>query len=144
MRITVNAPHVVGEIIDGEAVVVNLRDGVYYSMSGVAATIWRLVEQGATPEQIVEVLSVQYAARDGMIRGAVDSFLVRLVAEDLVRQEPGTAPDLDTTPPVGGEPFADPVFEKFEDFKDLLLIDPIHEVDETGWPVRVGDPVPPP
>jgi hypothetical protein len=142
MRITVNAPHVVGEIIDGEAVVVNLRDGVYYSMNGVAATIWGLIERGATAEQIVEVLSAQYAGGDGAIHRAVDSFLAQLASEDLVRQEPGTPPELGEAS-VNGEPFADPVFEKFEDFKDLLLIDPIHEVDETGWPVRVGDPLPP-
>jgi hypothetical protein len=143
MRITVNAPHVVGEIIDGEAVVVNLRDGAYYSMTGVGATIWAFVEQGATADQIVESLSGQYPEEAGVVRGAVDSFLSRLAGEDLIREEPGTAPELGEAS-ANGEPFADPVFEKFEDLKDLLLIDPIHEVDETGWPLRVGDPLPPP
>ena len=28
------------------------------------------------------------------------------------------------------------MFERFTDMQDLLLLDPIHDVDETGWPVR--------
>jgi hypothetical protein len=26
--------------------------------------------------------------------------------------------------------------EKYEDMRDLLVLDPIHEVDEGGWPTR--------
>jgi len=28
------------------------------------------------------------------------------------------------------------VFEKFDDMADQLLLDPIHEIDERGWPQR--------
>ena len=28
-----------------------------------------------------------------------------------------------------------PVFQKYDDMQALLLIDPIHEVDDDGWPV---------
>jgi hypothetical protein len=30
----------------------------------------------------------------------------------------------------------------YEDMQDLLLLDPIHDVDETGWPARKQDAVP--
>ena len=30
----VNSPNVVAEVIDGEAVIVNLRNGMYYSLDG--------------------------------------------------------------------------------------------------------------
>ena len=26
--------------------------------------------------------------------------------------------------------------EKYDDMQELLLLDPIHEVDEAGWPVK--------
>jgi hypothetical protein len=32
--------------------------------------------------------------------------------------------------------FGQPVLEKFTDMADLLLLDPIHEVGEAGWPQR--------
>ena len=31
-------------------------------------------------------------------------------------------------------PFAAPVLHKYTDMEDLLLLDPIHDVDESGWP----------
>jgi len=31
-------------------------------------------------------------------------------------------------------PFTKPELHKFTDMQDLLLFDPIHEVDESGWP----------
>jgi hypothetical protein len=31
-------------------------------------------------------------------------------------------------------PFTPPVLEVFADMRDLLLLDPIHDVAEVGWP----------
>jgi hypothetical protein len=31
-------------------------------------------------------------------------------------------------------PFAPPIFERYDDMRDLLTLDPIHEVSEEGWP----------
>ncbi len=31
-------------------------------------------------------------------------------------------------------PFQIPVLDVYSDMQDLLLLDPIHDVDETGWP----------
>ena len=33
-----------------------------------------------------------------------------------------------------------PKLTVYEDMQDLLLLDPIHDVDETGWPARRQDP----
>jgi hypothetical protein len=35
--------------------------------------------------------------------------------------------------------FEAPVLHKYIDMKDLLLLDPIHETDETGWPSASSD-----
>ncbi len=31
-------------------------------------------------------------------------------------------------------PYAPPALETYTDMQELLLLDPIHDVDETGWP----------
>ena len=31
-------------------------------------------------------------------------------------------------------PFVPPTLEKYTDMQDLVLLDPVHEVDERGWP----------
>ncbi len=36
--------------------------------------------------------------------------------------------------------YVSPVLERFDDVRDLLLIDPIHQVDqEYGWPKGMGN-----
>jgi hypothetical protein len=35
--------------------------------------------------------------------------------------------------------FVSPVLEKFSDLQELLLLDPIHEVDEEGWPHKAEE-----
>jgi len=35
--------------------------------------------------------------------------------------------------------YAPPSLDKYDDLKDLLLLDPIHEVAETGWPTGRTD-----
>ena len=36
--------------------------------------------------------------------------------------------------------FTNPVLEKFTDMAELLLLDPIHEVDDSGWPNKPPNP----
>jgi hypothetical protein len=41
---------------------------------------------------------------------------------------------------VQGElPFVAPVLDKYTDMQELLLLDPIHEVDASGWPKLPDD-----
>jgi hypothetical protein len=48
--------------------------------------------------------------------------------------------DLDANRPMQLDPgpiegkFEAPVLQKYTDMQDLLLLDPIHDTDETGWP----------
>ena len=58
-------------------------------------------------------------------------------------QEEGLiVPDEITGKPVVGQtggqavktPFVRPVLQKFTDMQDILLLDPIHEANDMGWP----------
>ena len=44
----------------GEAVILNLQDGVYYGLNTVGARIWNLLEQPTSVEQIHNVLLDEY------------------------------------------------------------------------------------
>jgi hypothetical protein len=41
----VNTDLVAGEVVDGEAVIINLSNGMYYTMEGVGAEVWQLIER---------------------------------------------------------------------------------------------------
>lgn len=39
------APDVIGEVVEGEAVVLDLRSGTYFALNGVGTRIWKLIGQ---------------------------------------------------------------------------------------------------
>jgi hypothetical protein len=57
----------------------------------------------------------------------VDREIVNEVVSPAIAQEPPTW--LGELQP----PYISPVFYVYTDMKDLLLVDPIHEVDVSGW-----------
>jgi hypothetical protein len=132
-----NQPKVISEMIDGEVVVIHLGTGTYYSLDGTAAVVWDALEQGATTDEVATFLARSHDVPDGAdVDGAVDGFVADLLGDDLVvavDAAPAVAPDL--TPPPDRPVFAAPRLERYTDMQDLILLDPVHDVDaEVGWP----------
>ena len=134
MRFSINDKDICSENIDGEVIIINLTTGCYYSLVGSAAAVWRLVLAGWSAEEIAAQF-MQAAPEFAKIKAEIAAFLDYLLTEkilltrsDSVREEV-TGLDRATS-------FSTPVAEKFTDMQELLLVDPIHEVAEAGWPLR--------
>jgi hypothetical protein len=131
-----NSPGVASEIIDGEAVIMNLKTGKYFSAASSGGLIWACIEQSQPLEHIVELFVAQYAATPDQAKAAVAKFIADLKAEDLIRSTDPAHPLALTE--LGGSPtrksYNAPVLNTYSDMQDLLLLDPIHDVDEAGWP----------
>ena len=144
-RFRVNHPSVVHEAFDEEIVVVNLETGNYYSLSGTAPKIWMDLAEGRDLDEIVQMLQTRHAEAPEVLRAAVQTFADRLLAEALLvnleegggaRTQQSTQPVTPTAPPT---PFLAPVIENYTDMQDLLMLDPIHDVDPSGWPAAKTD-----
>ncbi len=135
-RFAIAGPDIVHETIDGETVIVNLSNGNYYGLQGSAASIWGLVESGCPADDMQAVLTVRFESTDGAIAADLERFLAELEREGLVVKDSETRSE--STPLSSSEdrqPWETPVLEAHQDMQDLLLLDPIHEVDdEKGWP----------
>lgn len=136
-RYTTSVPDVVSEIFDGEAVIANYQSGLYYSISPSGSLIWQALGCGLTPSQIVRWLSAHFAGQADL-DAAVTAFVDRLVAEGLVAEAAATA-DAAALPVLQGATFETPTLERFDDLQELLLLDPVHDVDTTGWPRRPSE-----
>ncbi len=137
MRYHVNHPQVINETIEGEAIMINLVTGNYYSLDSIGGEVWELLEQSLSVDDIVSTLGQRYDAPEGIIRKAVVDLLDQLVGEQLVVRDDsrGTAQSAPVAEVPGGRlPFHNPRFEKFTDMQDLILLDPVHDVDQRGWP----------
>jgi hypothetical protein len=139
MQYRVNSPHIISETIQGEVIVIHLETGSYYSLRDSGAEIWNLIEQGARPEDVVEALSARYEGASEEIEASTIRLLEELHAEGLVApveaDENGRpVAKAEATPSSKRSAFEPPKLEKFTDMQDLILLDPVHEVDARGWP----------
>jgi Coenzyme PQQ synthesis protein D (PqqD) len=141
-RYRINRPKVILESFDDEVVIVNLDTGNYYSIDSVGAAVWGWVEHGATVVETVEGLIVAYDGERADIELGVDRFVDELIQNNLiVPAEGATLAEAKTpTQTATRKPFTSPMLNKYSDMQELLLLDPIHEVDETGWPSIAIDP----
>lgn len=132
-----NSPPVVYETVEGETIAVNLDTGTYYDLNVMGGYIFGLFEGGATGTDVVARLATTLDVDRATVDRAVESF-IGLLAEERLIVPAGSrsgAPAL----PEGIEPpaeYADPILNKHVDMQELLLLDPVHEVGDTGWPSR--------
>jgi len=132
----INAPAVIFERFDEEVVAINMDKGTYHSMAGSAADAFVLLSEEATAGELAEVLSNKYAATPEQIETALAPFLEQLRNEQLIVPVETRKPR-DPLRIAGNErglPFAAPSLQAFRDLEGLLLLDPVHEVDDEGWP----------
>jgi hypothetical protein len=141
-RFRVNTPTVTHETIDGEAVIINLDSGNYYSLMEVGSFIWGLLEQGASTGEVQNMVLETYEGDVADIDRGVQDLLVQLQQENLIVPVDGeTAVDLQPSNNGHDKPsFTPPLLHKYSDMQELLLLDPIHDVDEAGWPKPIADP----
>jgi hypothetical protein len=130
---------IVAEAFDDETVLIDVDRGIYFSMQGTAASVWRAFDVPRTPDAACAELAADLpeAGRE----------MVSKLIQDLAEQKLIVATERPPANP--GKPldrfvaasFVAPVFGVFTDLADLIGIDPVHEVDESaGWPVRPASP----
>ena len=147
-RYRINHPKVVNETIDGEVVILNLERGHYYSLTSVGMEIWTLIEHQASVPEILAALGERYDHDPEQLHRSVADLIAEFEREELVQEAnggPASAP-ASVNGRRGDEAgpkrvFEPPVLRKYTDMEDLLLLDPIHDADETGWPAPRPDGV---
>jgi hypothetical protein len=140
MYYRINTPRIVHETIDAESIIIDFDSGTYYSARNAANLIWLLLAEGSSTVYVVQRVVADYAGAPEEIEAAVRGFIAQLAQESLIveisnGQHQSTTQAASSTPS-GQKPFIHPLLERYTDMQDLLLLDPIHEVDEQGWPMR--------
>lgn len=136
VRYRINTPIVASKIIGGEAVLIHFASGHYYSTDQTGAAIVDLLD-GRTVGEVTEAVQRAYTGDASAIAEAVASFVDRLGAEGLVVEtdaEPAPLPEAEAA-----GPFVSPELHRYADLQDLLVLDPIHDTDEAGWPVTPAE-----
>ncbi len=139
----INAPAVAYQHVEDEAILIQFDSGCYYSTDKLGAEILSLLQQSVSAVTVVQILADRHCVDVPTVYGVVKPFLEHLCAENLVVAQPGAvgvgASDWPSSAPNGSArqrlPIEPPVLHKYTDLQDLLLLDPIHDTDDAGWPV---------
>jgi hypothetical protein len=103
------SPHIMSDTIDEMVIVIHIITGAYYSLTQVGAQLWKKIESG---DQNFDLEEVQ--------------FIKAFVIEEILIVESDLSQYVETT--------FEEVGMKFTDMEEMLMGDPIHEVDLEGWP----------
>ena len=131
--------------IGGEIVAINLANGHYHSLRETARDAFVLFAAGVAVPDVVAALAANGPSAE-VVEADVARFVIDLVAAGLVADA-----DADADAATGGDnPVADgadvselfdgtraygaPMLETYTDLEDLMLLDPVHDVDDKGWP----------
>lgn len=132
-----DVPKVINKQFDDELVIANYESGIYYSLGDSGAKIWLALKAGVPEENIIAEFIRKFPSAAN-IQTDIRKFIGELLTEGLiVLAEKGNEeqkPSLD-----GLQSFLPPTIERFDDLKELLLLDPVHDVDDAGWPVKAED-----
>ena len=118
--------HISHNRFDDEIIAVNLSTGSYFSFHNTAAELWSLLERGPGS---ADSLAAAFANAPVYASQDISIFLQRLNEEGLLTECLEAPVQLKSM-----QAFSTPIVEEFDELRELLLADIVHDTDEAGWP----------
>ena len=136
-RFRSNEAECAAKVIDGEAVIINLRNGTYYSLDGVGGTVWELIAEGRTVPEVVSALVARFDVDAPRASADVERLVRDLLAENLLVAANGAAPAAAASEANGNgarAAYAEPALVTYRDMADLLALDPpMPRLEDIAW-----------
>ncbi len=132
----ISSADIAAEEFDGEFVVLDIARGHYFSLASGTALIWQGLVEGHSSEALCSRLDAS-----SPVRAQVDAVVASFLEHGLFTP---AARDAETPVDPIAEALAAPGLafevEVFNDLAELLISDPVHDVDEeAGWPHKPAD-----
>jgi hypothetical protein len=130
------------ERLDGETIVIDFESGRFYSFRESAADLLWLISLGIDFELFESVLQRYFSIQDiNELTRDIDSFIetilsLNLIEKIVVNSEIDSAglSDVELPEDYLRRDWVSPLLVSNDELSDLLKIDPIHDVTESGWP----------
>lgn len=125
-RLTTNEEQVAAKVMDGDAILINLSNGLYYRMVGAGGWIWSLIESRHSVGEIAEVVSEHFTLASTDILPDIQRVASELLVEELIRiagdEQPASA--VTAAPAEMPTQYQAPILEKYSDMADMFALDP--------------------
>ena len=135
-------PTVSMERLDGETIVIDFESGRFYSFRESAADLLWLISLGIEFELFESVIRKYFSVHESTdLSEELGSFIETILSLNLIEaavlvDEIGSSPIANVELPedyLRGD-WVSPLLVSNDELADLLKIDPIHDVTESGWP----------
>ena len=83
-RYRLNNDDVEWQEVGGEIIALNVKSATYISVNPSGGVLWKAVSEGATREELVDLLKEQFGLDDERAGADVDNFLAGLAESDLL------------------------------------------------------------
>jgi hypothetical protein len=126
---------IAAKVIDGEAIIINLANGIYYSMDKVGGLIWDLLQVGYSLEEIMVAVTERYDVSREQVQADVQELVEELLRENLVSvSENGASVEKRQVEQQEKLPYEVPKLNIYRDMGDLLALDPpTPGLDNAPW-----------
>ncbi|MFN3588818.1 MAG: PqqD family protein [Spirosomataceae bacterium] len=136
LRYSIYDNNIISDVFGEEVVLVNLESGVYYSLRESAAQMWiRIIEQYSTTEILTDLNQI-YQVGEHDVASDINIFVAQLLEKKIIKIVTGSEKkSIDFKSKGTLVTYKTPVLETFSDMQEILLLDPVHDVDKAGWPI---------
>lgn len=137
----IDAARCAADTVEGETLVIDTVSGHLRVLTGVAPIVWDRLLVPADVDRLAAEVAERYGAPAA---AEVRALVSELEAAGLVLEAAeGAPPSEHVVPPQGlewPETYATPGVEQYDDIAEIMLMDPVHEVDVAqGWPRKATD-----
>ena len=134
-RFQPNSADIAAKVIDGEAIILNIANGLYFSMDQVGAVVWGHIEAGCMSGEICDAVAARYEIDAATAGNDVSALLDALLKEGLILRTEANDTATVLSPPVASRlPYVPPELHRYDDMVDLLALDPpMPGLGDTTW-----------
>lgn len=122
--ITANEERVAAKVMEGEAILINLMTGAYYSTPSTGGFIWSLIERRLSIDEMIRAVTEHYDVARPQAEADVLRLCEELCAEGLALVSVGVAQGLAPKPAVAPLSYEAPALEKYTDMAEMFALDP--------------------
>lgn len=120
---------------DGELTLINLDTGVYFAAGGPTLDVWQSLTAGRDLGATSKGLVTRYKIAESEAVAQAARMAAMLVGYGLlVTSTAAAAAPSDPQPSLDAGVWSEPWLESYGDMQDLLLLDPVHDVQGGAWP----------
>ena len=128
-RLCPNRVDVASKVMDGEAILINLSNGLYYSLDGGGAMMWEMIGADHTLSEMARSLHERYDVDLATARADVQRVARELVDANLAQLSSATtaSPTPAVVQPLSPrQPYEPLRLNVYRDMAELLALDPPH------------------